>query len=512
MKLKESIIKYWQEKPLLLILFCSAFFRLLAVIFSKGYGMSDDHFLIIEAAQSWVDGADYNYWIPTISRNVATPTGHPLFYSGLHYLLFRLLQGMGVYDPQIKMYIVRFIHAVYSLSIVYFGFKITERLAGIKPAKTVGMLLGLLWFMPMMSVRNLVEFVCIPPLMYATWLVIKNEGKQKWMPYFWVGFLLGLAFNIRFQTITFIGGFGLAILILRKWKEGILIFFGFIICIGIIQSCTDMIIWKKPFMELTEYVRYNFANSETYGTQPWYNYLILLSGIIIPPIGLFILFGFIYGIKLNWRKHLILFLPAFFFFVAHSYFPNKQEQFILPAIPFITILGYIGWYQFKSNSSFWQRNTKLLRGFWIFFWVINLIPLCFISTAYSKRSRVESMVYIAKQKDAKFILIEESQHEDFTLPPLFYLQKWGYVYNVTGHQPIDSLRKLLASNDISQHPNYIVFNEDNNIDKRVADMKTIFTKMTYMTTIEPGLIDKVLYFLNPKHNANYTCFIYKTNE
>src|ERR1035437_2548694 len=273
-----------------------------------------------------------------------------------------------------------------------------------------------------------------------------------------------------------------------------------------------MIVWKKPFMELTEYVRYNFANAETYGTQPWYNYIILIAGIIIPPIGLFILFGFIAGIRYDWRKHLILFLPAFFFFTAHSYFPNKQERFILPAIPFIIILGYIGWYQFKNNSSFWQRNSKLLRGFWIFFWIINLIPLCFISTAYSKRSRVESMTYIAKQNDVRYILIEESQHDDFTMPPLFYLRKWGYVYNVTKNQPIDTLRKQIASSNRSYLPNYIVFNEDKNIDKRVSDMKTIFPKMTYMTTIEPGLIDKVLYYLNPQHNANYTSYIYKTNE
>src|SRR5580693_8905966 len=107
MKIKESILKLWEEKPLFLILFAAAFFRLLAVLFSKGYGMSDDHFLIIESSQSWVDGHDYNYWIPSIS-NVTTTQGHPLFYAGLHYLLFRFLQGMGMVDPQIKMYIVRF--------------------------------------------------------------------------------------------------------------------------------------------------------------------------------------------------------------------------------------------------------------------------------------------------------------------------------------------------------------------------------------------------------------------
>jgi len=31
-------------------------FRLLAVVFARGWGMIDDHFLAIEAPQSWADG------------------------------------------------------------------------------------------------------------------------------------------------------------------------------------------------------------------------------------------------------------------------------------------------------------------------------------------------------------------------------------------------------------------------------------------------------------------------
>src|ERR1700682_5706740 len=98
--------KYWEEKPLLCILASGSFFRLLAILFSKGYGMHDDHFLVIEAAQSWVDGHDYNYWLPTITKTVVHPTGHSLLYPGVHYLLFKLLQLFGMYDPQLKMYMV----------------------------------------------------------------------------------------------------------------------------------------------------------------------------------------------------------------------------------------------------------------------------------------------------------------------------------------------------------------------------------------------------------------------
>ncbi len=511
MKLRNTIQNYWQEKPLLLILFMSAFFRLLAAIFSKGYGMHDDHFLVIEAAQSWVDGTDYNDWIPGITKTVTHPSGHPLLYSGLHYLLFRFLQAIGIFDPQIKMYVVRFILALYSLSIVYFGYRIAEKLSGIKAAKTVGLLLGLLWFMPNMSVRSLVELSCIPPLLYATWLVIKNEGNGKLIPFLFIGFLLGIGFNIRFQTVTFIGGFGLALLLLKRWKESIFVIFGFILCIVIVQACTDMIIWKKPFMELTEYIRYNIESATTYGVQKWYNYFLLLGGILIPPISLFIYFGFGYSMFNNWKKHLILFLPSLLFFIAHSSFPNKQERFIFPAIPFIITLGIIGWMEFQNGSLFWQRNPKLMRGCWIFFWVLNCIPLAVVSVSYSKRSRVESMVYLSHKTDIKYIMIEESQHDDFMQPPLFYLRKWGHVFDVTKNNPLDSFKVMVMTNPIAQRPNYIVFVQEDNIEKRVSDMKTVFPKLSYETTIEPGFLDKFMHRINPR-NTNYICFIYKTND
>ena len=504
--MKEYLYKYWKEKPLLLILIASGFFRLLSVIFSKGYGMSDDHFLVIEAAQKWVD-VNTNDWFPTATNNVTKPLGHPLLYTGLHALLFKVLQAIGIFDPQIKMYIVRFIHAFYSMSIIYFGYKIAERLSGIKAAKTVALLLGLLWFMPVMSVRNLVEFVCIPSLLFATWHFIKYKDNSRWFIFLWIGFLLGFALNIRFQTITFIGGFVITTLILKKWKESILIIIGFLLCTAIVQAFTDMIIWKRPFAELTEYINYNIQNANTYITQSWYIYLLLIGGILIPPVSIFIMFGFMR----SWRKHLILFLPAFIFFVAHSMFPNKQERFILPVIPFIIILGIIGWLDFQENSLFWKRNTKLLNACWIFFWIINCIPLPFVSVAYTKRSRVEAMTYLSKQSDFKEFLLEESFNENTILPPLFYLKKMGFYYSVTKNNGVDVLITQVGKYTYNHHPNYIIFNQPDHLKERINNMKKVFPNLTFETTIEPGFIDKVLHYLNP-HNVNYACYIYKTNE
>lgn len=497
----------WADKPLQLLLFAAGFIRLLSVLFSKGYGMHDDHFLVIESAQSWVDGFDYNDWLPSSQVGVTTPTptGHSFFYSGLHYFLFLFLKAIGIVDPQNKMYIVRLIHAVLSLLTIYFGYRIAEKLAGKKEAKMVGILLGLFWFMPFLSVRNLVEFACITPLVYATWIVVKNEDKKTIVPYIIAGTLLGIAFSIRFQTIMFTGGFGLALLFMKKIKEALVVGFFFLLIAAMVQGITDYYIWGKPFVEFREYVRYNLEHADEYFVQQWYMYLLLILGILIPPISFFLFFGFLR----SWKKHILLFLPSFIFLVFHSYFSNKQERFILPIIPFIIILGYIGWSDYISKSKFWLSHTLLLKRFWIFFWILNTIPLMVISVAYSKKNRVEAMTYIANKGDVKSIIIEDSNRDDFIMPPLFYLQKWGYVAGITKLKTAEVYYNTEYVKTLPQdRPNYVVFMQEDNIDKRVADLKKYIPTLNYEATIDPSFIDKLMHWLNPV-NKNQVSFVYK---
>ena len=76
----EKILTYYEHLPLKSILLVGLFFRLLAVIFSKGFGWIDDQFLIIEIAQSWADGVDYYGWLPD-EAGVNKPKGFSFFLS-----------------------------------------------------------------------------------------------------------------------------------------------------------------------------------------------------------------------------------------------------------------------------------------------------------------------------------------------------------------------------------------------------------------------------------------------
>lgn len=156
------------------IFFAALLIRLIAAIFSQGYGMHDDHFLIIEASSSWSDGYDYNNWLPWSENSHGTPEGHSFTYVGLNYIYFVCMKALGVLDPKILMLINRLLHAVFSLLILHFSYKITQRLGTQKQAITVGWILAFLWVLPFLSVRNLVEITCIPFMLWGMWLTIKN--------------------------------------------------------------------------------------------------------------------------------------------------------------------------------------------------------------------------------------------------------------------------------------------------------------------------------------------------
>lgn len=499
----QKISAYYQEFPFRFVLIAGAIIRLVAVLFSKGYGMHDDHFLIIEAAQSWVDGFDYNNWLPQNSVE-GKPTGHSFFYVGLHYILFRLTDLIGWIDPQSKMFLVRLIHAAYSILIVSLGYKITEHISNEKMAAKVGLLLALLWFFPILSVRNLVELVCIPPLMYATWILMKSKDDFSIKTFLLAGFVCGFAVAIRIQSVLFVGGIGLVLLIWRQWTGAVV--FGLSAFFAIFLSqVTDLFTWGYVFAEYREYIEYNILHSESYFTQPWYNYILLIFGVLIPPISLFLIFGYMR----SWKKQLILFLPAFIFVVFHSYFPNKQERFILPAIPFIIILGITGWNEFVNRSAFWKNKMNWINGSWKFFWGLNTLLLLIFSVTYSKRSRVEAMNYLYEQSDFRGMIVERSHRDDCYLMPRYYLNNWDApIYCINESYTDDSLPEIVDKWQQKSKANYLLIVEEKDLAKRKERILQHIPQATLATIVDPSFMDKVLHWLNP-YNQNERVYIYK---
>jgi hypothetical protein len=505
MNFRTTLTNYWDQKPLTLIIWIAVFLRLIAAFFAKGWGMLDDHFLVIEIAQSWVDDGNFNHWLPWDEENTG-PRGHTFLYAGLHFLLFSFFKWIHLNDPQTKMLIVRLLHAAFSMVVVIFGYKITEKLSDKKSARISGLLLAAFWFMPWVSVRNLVEVFSIPFLVIGTWHILKTkERKNNLSTFLLAGFITGIAFSIRYQTMIYAGGMGLALLFQKQIKQAVIFGTGYLLSMVVFQGLVDYFIWGTPFMEFTEYVLYNLQYRYDYITGPWYNYLLLLFALMIPPVSIFLLAGMFK----NWRKNLIIFLPTFIFLAFHSYFPNKQERFILTIVPFIIILGVMGWQHWKVNIPWLKRSQKFIRGSWVFFWVVNIILLAFVSTMYSKRAQVETMTYLSKYQNVEAVVVDNSNYGGIQMVPQFYLDQWIKIYEITKARPIELLHRSIAYE--GPEPRFFIFIREEDLEERLDAVRKSFPEIEFETRIEPGFVDRLLHRINP-HNKNNVFIIYRNKE
>jgi hypothetical protein len=228
---------------------------------------------------------------------------------------------------------------------------------------------------------------------------------------------------------------------------------------------------------------------------------------MLPPVSLMLFYGFFRG----WKRFLLLFFPAALFFAFHSWFPNKQERFILPFIPFFIMLGSMGYYRYIAGADFWMRRKKVLRAGWIFFWVVNLTLLTGLTFMYSKRAQVESMYYLSRYPYLKTIIMEE-ENGNVPMAPLFYTGKWPWYpekhkQDTSVYQRVDSLAECPRF----YHPQFFLFTGGKDLSLRVTRARLYFPLLVYETTIYPGFVDEVMHRLNPVNKAS-RIYIYRNME
>lgn len=487
-------------RPLFLIILVALFLRTLSVIFSKGYAMMDDHYIAIEQPQQWVDNFYDGSWLPKYGTE--KPSGHSLFFVGFNYFLLYILKVLNINDPQTKMLLIRLIYAIWSLGIVFWGYKITYELSNRTTALVVGWMLAIYWFLPFLSVRQMVEIHCIPFFLWSIYILLTRQNLKN---IFIAGFIGGLSISVRFQTALIIAGIALYLLSQKEFKKFIFYSFGSIISLFIIQGIVDFIIWKMPFAELIEYIRYNIENRYNYFRGNWYNYLILITSMLVPPLSFFIIWGWIK----SYKKYLMLFLPSLMFLLFHMYFPNRQERFILPVLPLIIIQGTIWFHNKTVLSVFWQKHQKLLKILFLFSFLINLIVLLPLTVSYSKRSYVEAMYYL-RNKNFELFVVDDYNHESNPIVPRFYMGRWCKYWYSSKINPYSKLKKYKEEFEKKNMPipQYFIFFEKENLKTRLDSMQYVFGKLELDTIIKPSMLDYLMRLIN-KNNKNADIFIYK---
>ena len=333
-------------------------------------------------------------------------------------------------------------------------------------------------------------------------MILKNKEKRGWWFLVMIGFIAGISFSFRFQSILILGGIGLVMLIQKQFINAIQFGIGIMLSITIFQGVVDYLVWGVPFAEFIEYTNYNLHHSAEYPNGPWYNYTLLILGLFIIPLSLYLFYGNIYSFK----KYLLLSLPAAIFFIFHSYFPNKQERFILTMLPMFIIVGVAGWNEFVEKSQWWQKRTRLYERSWKFIWIFNTILLLFLTPASTKISKLRAMNYFREKGGVEYFALETTHMWGSVLMPRFYHGVWNNYYTITqefsAKQMFDTIRAQKRP-----LPTHIIFAEPKELKMRMNRVKAEVKGLVYEKTVESSYLDRLMVWLNPV-NVNQTYYIY----
>lgn len=515
------IREYYRQYPFRTILLVALLIRVFAAIFSEGYAFHDDHFDVTRVANAWANGIPH--WLEN-----GIPPKHSMFYAGLNAGIIWIVQQFGIEDPYLKTMAMRLVHAAYTLLIVFFSIKITLLISDEKKAKLVGWITALLWFMPFMGVRFLVEMVSIPPILFAFYLLIKSQKEGKTPLWIWLisGAFFGLSFAFRYHTILFAGGLGLVLLFRKEWLGSVLFSVGYLLLAFLSVGMIDLIYFDYPFHSIVEYFAYNSSHSGEFISGSPFKFTLTTFGFLIPPVSVFLMIGYIRSYKIE----PMMFVAVLVFFVFHSSFPNQQERFILPMFPMLIILGVVGWKSLEETG--FLAKYKLIPSIsWKFFWSINFIGGAVMCFTFSKKDRVDPLHYLYDQGNAQSVIIENER--SVKQPPVFYLganysdfNEWNkgilgltdgekmnknhhVVYSLHANKTVDSLRSEISLT--GKTPNYIIMQGVNDLDTRKQRVGALYPnkQLIIKAEIEPSTLDKILHFLNPRIHRDQTATIFK---
>ena len=474
-------------------------FRFAAVIFSKGYAFHDDHFEMAELVQRWKEGISF-LWTGSDVHVFS------LVYPGFLYIIFEACHAVGLHSPEQILFVIRLIHALISLLSIYYSYKIAIALTANKlVANVVAMLFAVFWLFPFMAVRNLREFFCVHFLMIATYYFIAFKFSVKSLII--SSLFFAVAFSIRLQIIFIPAAMGFVLLCNKlHFKKGLIFGIGCLISFMLTQGLFDFVYYGNPIASIMEYIRFNAdpANIAIQPQGPWFQYIGTVAGVVFGIPFIVLAIGYLYSFKLTMNIK-ILFWGSLLFFIFHSYYSNKQERFILPFIPYFLILGVVGFHAFyeKFKKQQWTRVALKITVVW--FLVFNTIGLCVLTFTYTKRSRVEAMVFLREQGDVQNIIMESL--EGAPRPPLFYLGKQIKFLELQLKDSLPEMKHSLT-NVPNTIPNYIIMSGDKQMEKRLTRLKKMYPTLQFVKDIKPSLVDNIAYLLNPKHNENEVWHVY----
>ncbi|MDP4717165.1 MAG: hypothetical protein NWR69_04680 [Flavobacteriales bacterium] len=471
------------------VLLAAAVVRLIAAIFSEGYIMSDDHFLAVEPVSSWVHGENYHNWYPNAYNETDHAQPFSYTYYFLNFLILKFCALIGIVNPFIQAFILRLAHAALSLWGVYLFVKLAERLIS-----SVTWRMFAIWFwvfggvVTVFSVHQLVETACIPFVLLAYLYVLKYFEKDRVGAIIIAALAFSVSVGMRYQLVFFPLTLGLYLLWKRKWRGALL--FGIFFTLGFALTQIDnLLFWHTPiYQHLLDYQSYNATHFADYPSNV-FSYLALITYYVFPVVtGVFIYCllrkkvapqhsssghsspTFVAPQHSDTRT---IFMGVTVFIVFHLVFPNRQERFLLPVVPFVLLLmirTISNRYPCEAPSAEPSEGTcnapsarpwlhKAMR------WSIYLSAIYTVSYSFyiPKSKYLEASHALYDRGDFQNVVIDNWKGEESVWLPMHYVGKFVHPFSMTNKKSLEQLKQQITHQPLydskrlpAPAPNYLI--------------------------------------------------------
>lgn len=243
----------------------------------------------------------------------------------------KTLLHLGIQDPFLQYQGV--LTALALIAFLCFAFAVTRLYSADKPEfRWALFLIGFFYLCPFFFSRAMIESLSAPFLTLSATFAVLYKREEKLLPLFLSLLFLSIAATMRFQT-----GICAIVLILLTFKRprhlvaltgmGVLLF----LCTGGL----DLLLRGSFHHSLVSYVRYNLHHSSSYGTTPFYTYLLLWIGLLLPPTFIARYRGFDFKKRYHDLGPLVWYAGVFI--LSHSLIPHKEERFMVPIVPVVLL-------------------------------------------------------------------------------------------------------------------------------------------------------------------------------
>lgn len=356
---------------------------------SHGFHHPDEHFQVLEFAGLKI-GFNTESDLAWEYHAQIRPSAQPY----LAQFLIRSAEFLHIDSPYNQARFIRMLTALFILFCLYFFTETVKAEIDNKLHPYLYLLTYFLFFMPYMSVRFSSETMSTGFFLLGLSFILKNGTTDKYLrlaPFLISGIFIGLSYLFRFQSAFLIIGLFIWLLLIKKTRFDYLLYHASIIIIVIgLGSISDYFFYGNWNFTSWNYFESNILHNKaaTFGTAPWYFYIIqlgdfkLLSVLILVLFSLFV-FAWIFNAK---SFHFFILLPFLF---VHFIIAHKELRFLYPVfffVPFICIEGYQSIHKFIKTKNI----PHVLTVTFSFLAILNVVALGVFAI---KPANAEALIY-----------------------------------------------------------------------------------------------------------------------